>query len=410
MASRSLTSLAALGLLAVAGCGDAAGNRPAAKVTTVAIDTQQRPTRVDALRADADVAAAAGDQMSARRFLDEALALEPRNQTLRDRLVQLGGTPPLITDTMLLAAESTRTRVPGPTIAALPTTPATNGASASGPAPRTLSPNVVAAIPPVPNPPEPAPSAAPAAKLTAPTRASVAAIPPAPNPPEPAVTAPAAKSAAPARVRVAAALPERRRVTRPSTMPATNVAVGGEVAVASRADTAPRARAAAEAPQTAELRPSTRTDAARANTPTVTAVSAELADLADARVAAPHVTTVAAAPQPAKHKRTWPWTRAQRWLVAKGIGAGGGAGVVVGAIIGNVPGALLVGSLGGGAVGFKKATKIGPADPYPDEKKVAEFEAKHRQQPAPTVVASADERREGAREAAADSTREGTRP
>ena len=29
---------------------------------------------------------------------------------------------------------------------------------------------------------------------------------------------------------------------------------------------------------------------------------------------------------PQKHKRTWPWTRAQRWLVAKGIGGGAGAG------------------------------------------------------------------------------------
>ncbi len=85
-----------------------------------------------------------------------------------------------------------------------------------------------------------------------------------------------------------------------------------------------------------------------------------------------------AATQPAKHKRTWPWTRAQRWLVAKGIGAGGGAGVVVGALVGNVPGALLAGSLTGGALGFHKATKIGPAAPYPSKSDSVAFDANHR--------------------------------
>ncbi|HEY0780573.1 MAG TPA: hypothetical protein VGD56_21630, partial [Gemmatirosa sp.] len=84
-----------------------------------------------------------------------------------------------------------------------------------------------------------------------------------------------------------------------------------------------------------------------------------------------------AAVQPAKHKRTWPWTRAQRWLVAKGIGGGAGAGAVVGAIVGNVPGALIVGSLTGGAFGFHKATKIGPAAPYPSKADSVAFEAKH---------------------------------
>lgn len=77
----------------------------------------------------------------------------------------------------------------------------------------------------------------------------------------------------------------------------------------------------------------------------------------------------------AKHKRTWPWTRAQRWLVAKGIGGGAGAGVVVGALIGNVPGALIAGSLGGGALGFHKATKIGPAAPYPSKADSVAFDA-----------------------------------
>ncbi|MDQ6925911.1 MAG: hypothetical protein M3154_06720, partial [Candidatus Eremiobacteraeota bacterium] len=37
-------------------------------------------------------------------------------------------------------------------------------------------------------------------------------------------------------------------------------------------------------------------------------------------------TTVASAPAKPKHQRTWPWTRAQRWLVAKGIVGGTGAG------------------------------------------------------------------------------------
>ncbi|GJG87858.1 hypothetical protein tb265_30390 [Gemmatimonadetes bacterium T265] len=89
------------------------------------------------------------------------------------------------------------------------------------------------------------------------------------------------------------------------------------------------------------------------------------------------VRTVAAVAAP-KHKRTWPWTRAQRWLVAKGIGGGAGAGVVVGALIGNVPGALLAGSLTGGAVGFKKATKVGPAAPYPSKSDSAAFDADKR--------------------------------
>ena len=87
---------------------------------------------------------------------------------------------------------------------------------------------------------------------------------------------------------------------------------------------------------------------------------------------------VARVASPVKHKRTWPWTRAQRWLVAKGVGGGAGAGMVVGAIIGNVPGALLAGSLGGGALGFKKATKIGPAAPYPTPRDSASFAQEKR--------------------------------
>lgn len=89
-----------------------------------------------------------------------------------------------------------------------------------------------------------------------------------------------------------------------------------------------------------------------------------------------------------EHKRTWPWTRMQRWLVAKGVAGGAGAGVVVGAIIGNVPGALIAGSLGGGALGFKRATKVGPAAPYPSAHDSAAFDADKR-----TRDAADDERK-----------------
>ena len=99
---------------------------------------------------------------------------------------------------------------------------------------------------------------------------------------------------------------------------------------------------------------------------------------ADSLVAARNEPGDTAAAPRGKHKRTWPWTRAQRWLVAKGIVGGSGAGVVVGALIGNVPGALIAGSLGGGALGFKKATKIGPADPYPTPRDSAAFDAEKR--------------------------------
>ena len=58
--------------------------------------------------------------------------------------------------------------------------------------------------------------------------------------------------------------------------------------------------------------------------------------------------------------------------------AGAGAGVVVGALIGNVPGAVLAGSLAGGAVGFKKATTVGPAAPYPSKADSAAFDAQKR--------------------------------
>ncbi|HEY0776802.1 MAG TPA: hypothetical protein VGD56_02430 [Gemmatirosa sp.] len=114
---------------------------------------------------------------------------------------------------------------------------------------------------------------------------------------------------------------------------------------------------------------------------TAVAARADSADLQDAARSADSARP-AVAVKPAKHKRTWPWTRAQRWLVAKGIGGGAGAGVVVGAIVGNVPGALIAGSLTGGALGFHKATKIGPAAPYPSKADSVAFDENKRRRDA----------------------------
>ena len=306
---RSLTLIVAAGLVA-AGCDAAAGNKPAARTPLTAAAVRGQ-SRVDGYLADAEVAAAAGDLLSARRYLAEALDSEPTNATARARLIALGGVPqplPATAGSTLVAGASTPSVAPVP----VPTTVTTPVA------------------------------------VTGPTRAAPAAVP--------------AAVSQPVRPMVASVAAPRRHAPATTAMRSTYVSRGDVARATPPADVA--SVTSTQAPVSA-LR------------------STERETLADANQPAPASTVrnVANPPAPlvhaANHKRTWPWTRAQRWLVAKGIGAGGGAGVVIGAIVGNVPGALIAGSLTGGALGFHKATKIGPAAPYPSKADSVAFDAQH---------------------------------
>ena len=306
MASRSITYLAAFGLLAGA-CGAPSGQEPAAQSRPDTLARLQAPSSLDALVADAEVALASGDKLSARMFLDSALKLDAGNAAVRARLAELGGpvAPP--------ASAVIAVRPPVSTPVTAPVT--------------------VPVTVPVPSPAPAATSVASAAPGGAPVR--VAAV---------------------RRVRVAA-----RRAPRPVTL-----AVGGVGSTPRRSSTVTTSEGGV-----VETHP--------AESPFV--FGPVVTDRAP--VTATPVRNV-------KKKHNYPWTRAQRWLVAKGLGGGAGAGVVVGAIIGNVPGALIAGSLTGGAVGFKRATKIGPAEPYPTERETAAFDAKQQERARADSVATSD--------------------
>lgn len=353
MSSRSLTLIVAAGVLA-AGCDSAAGNKSVARTSSTAA-VSRSVTSVDALVADADVAVASGDMLSARQFLAQALDSEPGNAKVRARLIALGGVP--------------RSPAPAgpPLLAAAPVTPAPAPIVAPAPAPTRVSARVIA----------PAPTMVAAAPVTPAT-----------------VTrrAPAAQTVAVA-PRPAARAPQTLSQPLPQPLPRT-MASRGEVehapvqqSVATESHKTPKALPSGRE-ALADARVSTTSDAERAAVGFVVRPVA----LDSARG-----TTVASAPATSKHKRTWPWTRAQRWLVAKGIVGGTGAGVLLGAIIGNVPGALIAGSLTGGAVGFKKATEIGPAAPYPSANDSVAFDRTHGHQAADsaTRVATSKESNKG---------------
>ncbi len=307
--------------LAALGAGACGGDRPAAEARS-ALGTQ-----LGAAHAAAGIggtqAASADDLSAARRYLEATLRVDPNNDAARTALASLGGVAPDEVDVPFAHPD----RILGPVAShatpgrALRAIPAVAFGEVGA-----LGSDVAVAV---------APWAGAGSGGTAPTTSAV-----------PRTAADSAEALA--------------------------ALVGARTVAADSATHAQSARGAAD-------RAATRTRAVSARRRGRRRQEATLAAREDSLSAADSTIADAGGAGRPKHKRTWPWTRAQRWLVAKGVGAGGGAGVIVGAIVGNVPGALIAGSLTGGAVGFKKATKIGPAAPYPTPSDSAKFDIEKRE-------------------------------